>query len=499
MAAVSDILKIAERAIYLQEGGASPASAPRYRGETNFGGWNIPQGDLNPVFLPSRDRPNTWDIVDVTQGSQGLPTSDFTARTNFVVYKIWRRIIKARCPVIGYVKHDDCGRPDDPNSWLYKKLYEDSYFTDFSDAQDGTLQGDDQTPVELTGSITAMAEHILYPIAFKEVADAAIVADMIDGFYANVASCGGRCGAREDECHNFYGLAAVNTGSPGLSSQLILSTDDKVTWNSLDIPTLGGVGADAIDDAGSYIVLVSRNEAAHHYIKFTDADDLDPTGWAQITTNYVGSNYDIFALSPEEIYIAGEAGYAYRLDEPTGAPTILTDGSIVTDNLMHVDGHVRTVVFAGDAGKVLITENRGESLIERAITLAIDDSVIIGDVQALGVLSDNIWFLAVAGTLYYTLDKGLTYTEKAIDSNISVINDIRFTNALVGYICAEVSGAGTVYRTHNAGYSWHNSTPDIDGIPTTTRFNFAAPCGVNEVAAGGRVSVGGDGLLAIAT
>lgn len=496
--AISDILKLAERFIYIQEGGATPASKPLYRGEMIFGGWNEPQGDVNPIYLPSRDRANNWDIVDITQAAPGLPTSDFTVRVNYILYKKWRDILDARCPVIGYVKHDDCGRPDDPNSWLYKKLIYRMYLTDFTDAQDGTLNPDDQAAVELTGSYSGIAVYTLFPIAFKEVADTEILAEVVDGFYASVESCGGRCGDRKDACNNLYVLTALNAGSPGLSSQLVLSTDDKETFDSLDIPTLGGLSADAMADAGSHIIVVSKNDNAHHYIKFSDADSLDTTGWASISTNYVGGLWDVFALSPEEIYIAGDAGYAYRLDEPDGTPTVLTDGSIVTDDLKHVDGHVRTIVFAGDSGKVLVTENKGEALIERAITLK-DGSVITGNVQALGVLSDNIWFLAVGGVLYYTTDKGVTYTIKAINSNITVINSIRFSNPLVGYLTAEINGVGTIYRTHDAGYSWHNSDPDVSGIPTVQRYHFAAPCGVNECAAGGRVSVGGDGLLAVAT
>jgi len=496
--AISDMLKIAERAIFLQEGGASPASQPFYRGEAVGGGFNTPQGDVTPIYLPSREQPNNWDIVDVYQGSQGLPTSDFTARVNYVQYRKWQNLRLRRCPFTFYVKHDDCGRPDDPRSWIYKKLYLDTRFTDFTDAADGTLQGDDQAPVELTGSITSLAEYILYPISFEEVADAAILADVLDGFYASIASCGGKCGERKDECNNFYALTALNSGSPGLSSQLVISTDNKQTWNALDIPTLGGLAGTAIADAGSYIVLVSQNMAGHHFIRFSDANALDAGGWAFLNTDYqagVGL-WDVFALSPEEVYIAAADGYAYRLNSPDGAPTILTEGSIVSTDLKHVDGYIRTVVFAGDSGVVLVTQNQGSSLVLKPITLK-DGTVITGNVTALGVLSDNIWFLAVGGVLYYTIDTGETYQAKALNSGISVINSIRFSNPLVGYITAELGGVGTVYRSHDAGYSWQNNDPDIDGIPTVTRFNFAAPCGVNEVAAGGRVSAGGDGLLAI--
>ena len=123
--------------------------------------------------------------MDVYQGSQGLPTSDFTARVNYVQYRKWQNLRLRRCPFTFYVKHDDCGRPDDPRSWIYKKLYLDTRFTDFTDAADGTLQGDDQAPVELTGSITSLAEYILYPISFEEVADAAILADVTLGRWIN--------------------------------------------------------------------------------------------------------------------------------------------------------------------------------------------------------------------------------------------------------------------------------------------------------------------------
>ncbi len=498
--AISDILKIAERTFFLQEGGASPISQPLYRGEAVGGGFNTPQGDVTPIYLPSREQANNWDIVDVYQGAEGLPTSDFTARVNYVLYRKWQTLRKRRCPFTLFVKHNDCKRPDDPRAWVYKKIYLDTRFTDFTDAADGTLQGDDQAPVELTGSITALREYILYPIKFEEVADAAILAEVLDGFYASVASCGGKCGERKDECSNFYALTALNSGSPGLSSQLVISTDNKETWDALDIPTLGGQAGTAIADAGSYIVLVSKNQAKHHFISFSDANALDTGGWASVATGYqagVGL-WGVFAISPEEIYIAAADGYAYRLNSPTGEPDTLTDGSITTDDLKHVDGYIRTVVFAGDNGKVLVTQNGGNSLVLKPITLT-DGSTVTGNVTALGVLSDNIWFLAVGGKLYYTVDTGNTYREKALNSNITVINSIRFSNPAVGYITAELNGAGKVYRTHDSGYSWFDNEPDIADVPTALRYNFAAPCGVNEVAAGGLISAGSDGVLAIAS
>ena len=132
--AISDLMKVAERVAFIQEGGASPASKPLYRGETSFDGWNTPQGDVNPDYLPSRDRPNNWDIISVSQGAQGLPTSGFTARVNLPLYKKWRKIEQARCPFVVYAKYDNCGRKDDLSSWQFINIFVDTRMTDFTDS-----------------------------------------------------------------------------------------------------------------------------------------------------------------------------------------------------------------------------------------------------------------------------------------------------------------------------------------------------------------------------
>lgn len=496
---ISNLLKIGARTIFIQESVGNPAAQPFYRGESSFGGFNVPLGDINPIYLPSREQVSKWDIVDMTQGAEGLATSDMTSRVNLTLYRKLRDLKNKRCPFVAYVKGDDCGRPDDLRSWQYILAYINSRFSDFTDAASNPLQGDDEAAVELSFSISAQKEIEIYPIKFEEVADTVLLADAIDGFYSSVASCGGRCGEAKDECHNLYVLQVANSGSPGLSSQLVRSLDDKQTWAAMDIPPLGGVSATAMEDAGSYIIVVSSAKAAHYYIRFSDVVTLTTAAWASLTTNYaVGQGlWDVWAKSPEEIYIAGGGGYAYKLSTPTAAPTILTDGSIVTANLKHVGGWASTVVFAGDTGKVLVSVNDGESLTEKAVSVS--GVANTGNITALVVTGENTWFLAIAGALYYTIDGGTTYTAKPVNSAITVINDIRFDQyGLVGYLAAEANGAARVYRTWDGGYSWQNTAPEIEGLPTAVRINFVAPCGANEVAVGGRVSVGGDGVLAIA-
>lgn len=494
---VTDTIKVGQRAIFMQEGGSSPDSKPLYRGETSFGGWNTPQGDVTATYLPNPARPSQWDIVDLVQAAQGLPTSDFSAICNMEIYKKWLDLKRRRCPVNIFIKQDSCGRKDDLKSWELMRIISYSLITDFTDAIDNPLTGDDEASVTITGSYTGLRELIVNPIGFEEVADTELLAESVDGFFAGTSSCGGKCGERVDDCSEIYVLQTVNTGSPGLSSGLIISIDNGQTWDKLDIPTLGGIAAHKMDYAGSYIVVISNNQAKHHFIRVSDAKALDASGWDSISTNYVGGLYSIWSKSPAETYIGGAGGYAYKLTDPSQEPTVLTDGSITTENLTQVSGWGSTVVFAGNAGKVLVSRNNGDSFVLRPITLK-DGSVITGNVTALRLISQSIWLLAVGGTLYYTLDAGVTYKVKALGDTISVINDIFFEDDTIGYLAAEVGGAGRVYRTFDSGNSWDYQAPSIQGLPSAQRISFVTACGANRAMAGGRVSVGGDGMLAIA-
>lgn len=494
---VSNPIKVSQRSIFLQEGGSSPATKPLYRGEMSLGGINTPQGDITPIQLPNPAQAGIWDNIDTIQGAQGLPTSDFTARCNYEIYLKWEELKRRRCPVNIFIKTDSCGRKDDIKSWELMKIVVASYITDYTDGVVNPLTGDDEAVLDVTGSYTGLREILIKTLTFEEVADATLLAEAVDGFYAGSASCGGKCGERKDECHECYVLQSVNSGSPGLSSALVLSIDNKQTWDRIDIPTLGGVSAHAMANAGSYIVVISNNQAKHHFISFTNAKALNTLGWSSISTNYTGGLYSIWSKSPAETYIGGAGGYAYKLSDPTGEPTVLTDGSLTTENLTQVKGWGSTVVFAGNTGKVLVSFNDGLSFTVRAITLK-DGSVITGNVTALALISPRTWFLAAGNKVYYTLDGGLTYVEKALGDTLTVINDINFYDETVGYMSVEIAGAARVYRTFDSGSSWDYEAPSIQGLPSAQRISFVEACGHNEVMAGGRVSVGGDGLLAIA-
>lgn len=470
----------------------NPGGAYSYRGKTTLGGVNTPLGDDTLITAPSRTRVNSWDIVDIAPGQPSLPTTDFTAHLDKTLRDIYHELRKTNCRFNIQAKYDSCGRPDDFLSWETKYIGVGARITDMTFPPVNPLSGDDNGVSQLTGSISLFDWQEILKIKFEEQADSVILAELVDGFFEDVVDCGD-CGALSDGCQKFYGLQIANTGSPGLSSQLVYTLDGS-TWQALDIPTLGGNTGDKMAAVGGRVVVVSRNSNSHHTIRFTDIKAGDSTAWQEVK-GYTENPLDIYSLSSGETFVSAENGYVYLLADPTQTPEILTDGSIVSDNLTRINGIGNVVVAGGENGALLVSVNTGSTFANKGLTVS--GSTVNDNITAIGMLTDKMWFIGAGGKLYYTIDAGDTYTEKVLDANITVINDIQFYDDNVGYVAVEINGGARVYRTDSMGWNWYY-TDGISNLPTMVRANFVAPCGYNKVAVGGRETLGGDGLLAIA-
>lgn len=490
-----NLTQVGKWRIFVQEDGISPASGYFYHGQTSIGGVAEALGDDTPVYLPSSERSNQWDIVDIVPSQRSLPTSDFTTRMNKLLTDVWWQLKRSGCRVNIQLVLDECGRPDDFSSWTSKILLSQARITDFNLPAFNVLSGDENTMSDITGSLTAMALEPIRGIRFEEQADAEVVAEVLDGVYYDVAQCGD-CGVPSDGCSKVYFLTLANGGSPGLSSQIIVTTDRGNTWNSIDIPTLGGASGTRVAGVGRYLVVISEATASHHISLISDVD-AGVTAWTEVDTGYTAGPRAIYVKSSRESFIAAASGVVYKLSDPTSGVVTVSDGSATTQDLNDIDGNANVVVAVGDNGAVLVSENTGDTFSARDIRLK-DGTLITDNVTTVAVLSPRMWFIGAAGNLYYTIDGGVTYAEKVVDSALTVINRIRFVDVNVGYFAAQTAGGVRVYRTDSVGNAWEYQEPSIGALPSAERYNVVVPCGYNEVAAAGRKSVGGDGIIAIA-
>lgn len=490
------IMKAGNWRVFVQVDGPTPANPYEYVGCLSLAGLAHELGEETPVYCPSRNQPNAWDIVDTVSSTPGLPTTDFTQHADQLLRDFWWDIRRRGCRFNGQALVINCTRPDNFNDWSAKILMKRLKMTAFNGGEMNPLAGDGNAAWDLTGSLMMDEFDVIYPLKFGEVADSVMVAEALDGFYYDIVSCG-ECGENSDGCQRAYILTSASGGSPGLSSRIV-HTSNGTTWTAVDIPPLAGNSGIRFAAAGRDVIVLSGNLAQHFVNTLANVDADSTSGWVTVTTGYVTLPQAVYVKSPAEVWIAGRSGYIYFSSNPRSSVSVISDGSITAQHLNDVHGIGNTVVFVGNSNAIVASENGGASFF--AVTGPAAKAGV--NITAVQVISKKMWWIGYAdGSLYFTTNGGTTWTLVAIDSTIQIVNDLKFVNDVIGYLVVETSTGPRVYRTTDGGFTWtyDASHPNIQNLPTAVRYNFAAPCGWNKVLAGGRKAVGGDGIAAVAS
>lgn len=479
--------------VFVQPDGSSPVNPYQYVGCLNIGGFQADLGTGEPIYCPSSEVPGAFDIVDTTSPPPALPTTDFTQHMNRQLQDFWWDLKRRKCEFNFKVKGSNCARPDDPDDFEAQIIARRAKMTAFNT---GSLNGiSEDAVVDLTGTLQLIDFDRFLPLTFGEVADTSTFSEILDGMYADKIQCG-NCGAQSDGCQKSYVLTGTEAASPASPAAVGYTADNWGTSAHDFITTLGTQTANRMAQVGQRVVVVSEADEAHHY-KLQSAIDNGTVGsWTRVATGYVATKgpQAIWSKSPSETYVAAEGGYVYFMANPAAAVTVLTDGSVTTQNLNDIRGRGRTIVAVGANNAVIVSYNGGQTW---ALVTGPAVGVILSTVE---VVTKDIWFIGTAtGKVYYTINGGTSWVENTPDAAITNIPMIRFVDEIVGYMTATLSGSVRVYRTADNGYSWHFDGSYVDGVPVAAEYNFVAPCpgNYNIALVGGLAAVGTDGILAL--
>lgn len=480
--------------IFIQDDGINPLASYNYYGCMSLDGPSQDLGTPEPQYCPSPTQRGVWDIIASVRKAQALGTSDFTARADRYMTDIWFELKRRGCKINMAAVIGSCQTPDQFDDWDAKIVFLGTRLTNLALPTLNSLTGDDNAIIDFSGSFSFEDWDAIKAIRFGEKADATVLAEALDGFFFDSATCGD-CGTPSDGCNHLYVLTLANAGSPGLSSQVVYSLNGGSTWANVDIPTLGGLSGTKMRPMGNKVVVISQANGAHHYSPVSSINN-GVANWTRVSSGYVATKGPraIYVQSSNKAYIAGAGGYIYYLTNPTGAVSVLTDGSLTTQDQNDIAAFGKTVVSVGGNNSLLYSSNGGS-------TFALVTGPAVGvNLTAVWCMSPNIWLVGTGnGKLYCTLNSGTSWTEiGGFPSGISVINDIWFEDELVGYLAAEVNGTAYVFRTTDSGNTWQNSAPHVASLPSAVRVNFVYSCGRNSVFAGGRKTSGGDGMIALA-
>jgi len=496
------IFQTGEGRIWLQKFGPRPDRKYELLGCAKLGGFAQAEGDITPIRCPD---PSTYDeFIDVGEirGAPELPTTSLMSRFGLVNY-----ILSLKCPFDVQALYGQCKDPSDRvKGWQKVLHFNAARFTNRSSEDLSALQPDERASIMLTGDITAKGLYQIDPLSWAVKAGYDVTTQIMDIAVCDRLSCGD-CGDESDGGNKIYALAQQpGAGSPAILSEIIFTVDGGLTWYNAYITTLAAAEQPTANACvGDYLLVVSPDSASLHYVDKGDlltwaqGGSVTASPWVEVATGFVATKDPraIAVVDASHVWIVGEGGYVYFTDDITSGVVVQDAGVATTQDLNAIHAlNSQFVVAVGQNNAVIYTQDGGATW--QSVT---GPNPGVNLLSVWGV-SESIWFVGTdnTGRLYYTLNKGQTWTSAGFaESGVAGdITDIKFSEdpARGWFSMRLASTLGRIYETIDGGATWYR-TPQSQGLslPLQDTINCLAVVNVNEVWAGGLADNGGDGII----
>ena len=335
------------------------------------------------------------------------------------------------------------------------------------------------------------------PLTFQEVASAYAVREIVDASVCDAQTCGD-CDKESDGKSKLF-LTMIGTGvTPGTLPSVLYSTDGGATWAATDIDTAfsneNPTDGECVREY--YVVAVNGSNSVHYANK---EDILDGTEtWYEVIAGFVAGNGPnaIYANSGMDVWLVGDNGYIYHATDITAEVTVADAGLATTQNLLAVHASdSEHVIATGEINSIVLSENGGDTF------SAITGPAVGESLKTCWMADEDTWFVGTnIGALWYTNDKGVSWTEKALPGGVTNIDKIKFYDDTVGYMAVRRGTEGAILRTTDGGNSWYVMPQNATKIAANDYINDigVSPFDPNFVLGGGLADDGTAGFVVIA-
>ena len=483
--------------VWLIEGRARPDRKPTYEYQLKMEGLDQDFGDREDMEIPDPSQYGKFRKVGKKRGQVGNPTTSLVGRYALKVRSDLIRMAKLGCGVDIHLHVGECKEPNVFDEFEKIVILEDADLTSYNTDSLGALDSSETSQINETGDITAREFFEIVPLSFSRRADDLISNEILDIIIADIPSCG-NCDVQTDGCQRVFAITKAAGGSPGTPADLLYSMDGGAVWYAHDIDVL-----DAAEDPvqlarlGNKIVIVSNDAASIVYVA---VDDLKVTGdpeFYEVTTGVVSSGEpNAIHAVPGLAFVVGDGGYVYSTDDPSLGLTVLDAGVATISKLLTVHAiSDQYAIAAGNDGAIIYTVD--------GTSWGVPETNPVGigvNINTCFMRSKTEWWVGTDdGHLYYTVDSGVSWAEKAfVGSGTGSVEFIDFPKESIGYLShTSAAGKGRLLRTYNAGYSW-KVLPEYSGsLLAADKFNAVATCEYdpNLMIAGGLDDNATDGII----
>lgn len=487
---------------FLQFGEAGPENDLLYYGKSAqyffVEGLTAPErGSISPVNMPDPSRRRAYRLVGRTEEPPDLPSYNLTLTEKHG--KIPRALGRIGCEINLYLSVGRCKDPSDPDrGWEdYWHVLQGGIVSD-KDHGARTSMTDD-TPLQSSLTVTLADEYAVGALTFGAEATTNITAEAIDAVYGSIADCVD-CGGETDR---IYVLMGPDSGSPSAAPKVVYTTDGGDTWNDSAISGIGtSAQVAAIRQVGIYLVVLVPSEDAYYYVELNELTGAPGSTWTKVAAGIdpAGTPNDMYVASPVEVWLAGDGGYIYKINDITSGANVVNAGDATSENLLRITGDGDQVIVAtGANGAIIKSEDNGDTW-----STTTDNGGVADDITAIAVVTaKRYWFGTDAGEVWWTKNGGETWQQKQMDAALTAVHDITFPSIVCGFIAGTTSAPDAkLYTTINGGRTWNDKKARIKNLPVADRFNrIATPnatstqTNVNNVV---MVGLAGDGVDGIA-
>jgi photosystem II stability/assembly factor-like uncharacterized protein len=485
--------------VFLIDGRARPDHEPDYQSCLKAGALEWGQGDIEKIECPDPEQYGEFVEEGEIQGAQERPTVPLTGRYAANLASTLLELARRRCNYDIQIHFGRCTDPRLFNTFTKSIIFEKGRSTNYSTEDLGALASDENAKVDESTDVSGREFYEVLPISYAEKAKDVVVNPLEDVVICSTPSCGD-CEDEDPGCDKIFAISASTGGSPGTAPDVVYSGDKGATWAADDVATLGPASTgDGIACIGDYVVVISHSDDSISYKLKATILAGTAGGWTEEAGGIVaaGSPLDIWSVG-NYAFVVGDGGYVYGTADPTAGLTVLDAGVATTQNLSKV--HAISEEFAvavGAAGAIIYTED--------GVTWATAPTSPSGNaLTAVWVKNKDEWFVSTVTQLYYTLDRGVTWTAKNLPITPVDIDDIAMSTDSVMYVSVvystlAIADTGRIYRSYDGGYSFVNTPEGVATIPAADAYTAIAACkhDANFVVGVGLADDGVDGILVV--